>query len=337
MRTLRTESSVDSSVSVVLCTYNGARHIGQQIVSILEQSRPPDEIILADDGSSDHTLEIATQQVTQATLAKRPRVEVLETTHGLGVTGNFSRAIAAASADVVFLADQDDVWRRDKIQRQLGALSRQPRAMLSVSNAKLLTAAGDGMRADLFDALQVSSRDIAALGADHPTSVLVRRSVLLGMTFAIRRQVLESALPIPPLWPHDYWLSLMASSLGPISVESDCLVGYRQHDTNVVGLVPHTFVFKLARVLHSERTSALYRARFEALLDRLEKTPGASSAAVAAVEGKLRFEERRSSLHRNRARRSAQILAMAVAGSYSRYASNGPANGVGDALVAGRT
>src|SRR5207253_2932802 len=115
------------------------------------------------------------------------------------------------------------------------------------------------------------ARELAAIGGDDPTSALVRRSVLLGMTFAIRREVLEFALPIPPLWPHDYWLSLVASSLGSISVTSDCLVGYRQHDSNVVGLVPHTFAFKLARALHSERSSALYCSRFERLRDRLER------------------------------------------------------------------
>jgi glycosyltransferase involved in cell wall biosynthesis len=334
---LTPERSADPSVSVVLCTFNGAAYVGEQIDSILAQTRPPDEIVIADDGSNDQTLEIATRHIARARPPKLPRVAVLEISKGLGVTGNFARALAAATADVVFLADQDDVWRRDKIERQLDGLARHPRAMLSVSNASLIGADGADMGTSLFDALHVGGRELAAIGGDQPTSTLVRRSVLLGMTFALRRPILESALPIPPSWPHDYWLSLMASSLGPISVTTDCLVGYRQHGTNVVGLVPHTFAFKLARVLHSERTAALYRSRFECLLGRLEETPDAIAEAVKAVEGKLRFEERRTRLHRNRARRSAQILAMTLAGSYSRYASNGPANGVRDAIAAGST
>ena len=133
----------DPSVSVVLCTFNGASYIGEQIDSILGQSHPPDEIVIADDGSSDETLEIASRQIARAASTTRPQLEILKVTDGLGAAGNFSRALAAASADVVFLADQDDVWRRDKIEWQMEALARHPRVLLSASNARLLDAAGD--------------------------------------------------------------------------------------------------------------------------------------------------------------------------------------------------
>jgi hypothetical protein len=154
------------------------------------------------------------------------------------------------------------------------------------------------------------------------------------MTFAIRRQVVSCALPIPLLWPHDYWLSLIAASLGSITVSNEHLVDYRQHDSNAVGLVPHTVAYRVGR-LRSERTAELYATRFSALHDRLSSIPNANVGALAAIEGKSRFEARRAALHPNRLRRSLQISTMAVAGSYSRYASNGVVNGVRDALSAG--
>jgi glycosyltransferase involved in cell wall biosynthesis len=328
---------VNPSVSVVLCTFNGGSYVGEQIDSILGQSHPPDEIVIADDGSSDGTLERIMRQLEQRALPTPPHVKVLEATTTVGVTPNFSRAITAASADVVFLADQDDVWRPSKIAHQLAALSRQPHAMLSVSNARLIAATGADTGVDQFGALGVGRREVASMNSELATATLVRRSVLLGMTFAIRREVLDLALPIPTSWPHDYWLALVASSLGPIAVVPECLVSYRQHDANVVGLVPHTLRFKAARVFHSERTSDLYRARFDCLVERLLTTPDASAAAIAAIEGKLRFEETRSNLHPNRIRRSTQILAMTLAGAYRRYASNGSANALRDALAAGST
>jgi glycosyltransferase involved in cell wall biosynthesis len=324
----------DCTVSVVLCCFNGRAHIGDQIDSILAQTRVPDEIILADDGSDDRTLEVAIERISHAAIPRRPRLTVLDYERRLGVTANFSRAIEAASADVVFLADQDDVWRADKIATQLADLARKPGSMLSVSNARLIRADGSDTHMDLFRAIRVTARDIEAITGESPSAWFVRRSVFPGMTFALRRQVVKCALPIPPLWPHDYWLSLIAASLGSIAVSPEHLVGYRQHDSNLVGLVPHTMAYRVGRV-RSERTAELYATRFSALWDRLSSIPNAHVGALAAVEGKSRFEARRAAFHPNRFRRSLQISTMAMAGSYSRYASNGVANGVRDALSAG--
>jgi glycosyltransferase involved in cell wall biosynthesis len=321
-------------VSVVLCCFNGRAHIGEQIDSVLAQTRLPDEIVLADDGSSDQTLEVAVERISHASPLRRPRLTVLDHERRLGVTGNFSRAIGAARADVVFLADQDDVWRADKIATQLADLERTPGSMLSVSNARLIGADGSDRHTDLFRAIGVSARDIEAITGEGASAWLVRRSVFPGMTFALRSQVVQCALPIPPLWPHDYWLSLIAASLGSITVSTERLVDYRQHESNVVGLVPHTLAYRIGRV-RAERTAELYATRFSALRDRLSAIPHAHVDALAAVEGKSRFEARRAAFHPNRLRRSLQISAMAMAGSYSRYASNGVANGVRDALSAG--
>jgi glycosyltransferase involved in cell wall biosynthesis len=324
----------DGTVSVVLCCFNGRVHIGDQVDSVLAQTRMPDEIILADDGSEDGTLEVAVERISHASAPRRPRLTVLDHERRLGVTANFSRAIEAASADVVFLADQDDVWRADKIATQLADLRRKPGSMLSVSNARLIGASGRDRHTDLFRAIRVSARDIEYITGESPATWFVRRSVFPGMTFALRRQVVDCALPIPPLWPHDYWLSLIAASLGSITVSAEHLVDYRQHESNVVGLVPHTTAYRIGRV-RSERTAELYATRFSTLRDRLSAIPHADVGALAAVEGKSRFEARRAALHPNRFRRSLQISAMSMAGSYSRYASNGVANGVRDLLSAG--
>ena len=73
------------TVSVALCTYNGARFIGEQLSSILAQSRLPDEIVVSDDGSRDDTLAIVERMAGTAPLP----VRVLSGLEPLGVTRNF--------------------------------------------------------------------------------------------------------------------------------------------------------------------------------------------------------------------------------------------------------
>lgn len=51
------------TISVVLCTYNGEKYIEEQLHSILSQKRPVDEIIILDDGSTDHTIDIAEKSI----------------------------------------------------------------------------------------------------------------------------------------------------------------------------------------------------------------------------------------------------------------------------------
>src|SRR6478672_9070821 len=100
------------TVSVALCTFNGAAHLPDQLGSIAAQRRLPDELVVRDDASSDGTC-----GVIRAFAARVPfpvRFEV--NAHRLGSTRNFDRAIAACSGEIIALCDQDDIWRDDKLR-----------------------------------------------------------------------------------------------------------------------------------------------------------------------------------------------------------------------------
>src|SRR5438552_3361865 len=103
-----------TAVSVALCTLNGAAFLREQLQSIVEQSVAPDQIVVCDDGSTDDTLAIARQF----------RCEVHTTGQRLGTIANFDRAIALCKGDVIFLADQDDVWHRDKVAKTIARLDQ---------------------------------------------------------------------------------------------------------------------------------------------------------------------------------------------------------------------
>src|SRR5438270_9952995 len=100
------------TMSVAMCTFNGEAFLDAQLESIGAQGRPPDELIVCDDGSTDRSREIIAQFARR--FAFPTRVTVNQT--NLGSTRNFEQAISLCSSNVVVLADQDDIWYPNKLK-----------------------------------------------------------------------------------------------------------------------------------------------------------------------------------------------------------------------------
>lgn len=108
------------SISVVIATYNGEKYIREQIDSILNQTYPIYELIIQDDCSTDNTVSIAKDY------AKRyPVVKVFENQCNMGLNQNFKTAAMRATGDFVAISDQDDIWFKDKLERQLAAIGNR--------------------------------------------------------------------------------------------------------------------------------------------------------------------------------------------------------------------
>ena len=106
------------TVSVVMCTYNGAKYLRQQLDSILQQTYPLLEVIVQDDQSTDDTL-----QVLREYADRYPQlVKVFVRAQRTGINDNFFTAIDRACGDYFAISDQDDVWASDKIARQVAQL-----------------------------------------------------------------------------------------------------------------------------------------------------------------------------------------------------------------------
>ena len=112
-----------STISVALCTYNGARYLQQQLESIAGQTRRPDEVVVCDDGSGDSTMEFVRSFAKTATF----HVRVYQNDRVLGVTKNFDQAIGYCTGDMIALSDQDDVWHPQKLVRMEQAFAASPR------------------------------------------------------------------------------------------------------------------------------------------------------------------------------------------------------------------
>lgn len=200
-------------LSVCMATYNGERFVGKQLATILHQLGPADEVVVSDDRSTDATLDVI-KAFGDA------RIVLLENDGLRGPTYNFENALRRASGDIVFLADQDDVWMPHKVDKVRGVLRA---ADLVVSDCEIIDEDGSVL-ADSFFQLRGSGPG------------LVRnflRNSYLGCCMAFRRRVLAVALPFPLGLPmHDMWLGMTAELFGTPAFCPDVLVQYRRHSGN---------------------------------------------------------------------------------------------------------
>ncbi|MFF1878067.1 glycosyltransferase family 2 protein [Leifsonia sp. NPDC058230] len=319
-----------AEVSVALCTYNGERFLGRQLASILEQTVAPAEIVVADDGSSDGTLQLvgASAAETSATA-----LIVLPPSARLGVTKNFERAISATSAPIVALSDQDDVWADGKLAAMTRAFD-DPDVALVHSDARLVDEDGRPLGLSLFEALEISAEQLELEQSEDGYLMLLRRNLTTGATMAFRRELLDVARPFPADWVHDEWLAMIAAATARIRVLPEQLIDYRQHGSNAIGVVRPTLSHKVRRVVGSSRERNRTLAdKFTTLSDRLAALgPVVRPGAVEAARAKAAFEASRAAYPANRLLRVFPVLRMYRSGAYQRFASRGTWDVVRDIL-----
>lgn len=275
------------SAGVVLCTYNGANYLPQQLNSILAQSVRVDEVIISDDASSDSTVEMLSAFAARAR-AMGIRVELLLRTENVGFVRNFSEALSLSAADLVFPCDQDDVWHERRVEVFLERFAADPSVMLLHGNAQLVDANGAALGETLVGALRIHRAELALESTVMPLDALLVRNLVTGATAAVRRPVIEHGLPIAAGWVHDEWLAVVAAVHGQIGFVTEPMVDYRQHGRNQIGAKRESFVQRLRR-LELFAAPARQRAvlRYAALIElvharqlRLAPTPLSGCGAL---------------------------------------------------------
>ncbi|MEJ8854736.1 glycosyltransferase family 2 protein [Variovorax robiniae] len=308
------------SVSVALCTRNGARYLAAQVESVCAQVPPPDEIVVSDDESRDDSIAIV-----RATLARHgataPALTVLENRPALGVTRNFEQAIRACRSELIALCDQDDVWHAGRLARIVDAFRSRPELLLLHSDARLVDGELAPLGSTLFEALEVKPSELAGIASGQAFAVLQRRNLVTGATTVFRRSLLSAALPFPPEWVHDEWLAAIAAATGRMDVLPEPLIDYRQHASNQIGARRPTLREKLAKAIAPRGTKHAERLRrAEVLLDRLASLgPQVPSACLQAQREKVAHQRFRTELPASRLIRWVPVLLAAARGRYERF------------------
>lgn len=240
-----------------MATRNGSRFIREQLDSLFGQSFQSFRLMVRDDGSTDSTLAILDEYQ-----ARYPdRITVHRNQERQGPRGTFSLLSEDSSAPYVALCDQDDIWRRDKLELSIAALKAiearhgEHRPALVFSDLALIGDDGRLVARSLWKQARVNPAR-ATLGA------MLAQNLVTGCTILANRALIAMAGPIPEeAAMHDSWLGLIAVSFGILHPLYETTVQYRQHEGNVVGagqpLRPGTLIARLRRDSH-------FRARIEA-------------------------------------------------------------------------
>jgi glycosyltransferase involved in cell wall biosynthesis len=219
---------VSARVSVLICTYNYARYLPQCLTSVLNQTRPPDEIIVLDDGSVDSTPEA---------MKKFPEVRyVYQENAGKAVA--FGRAFSLSTGDIVCHLDADDYWEPHKLERVARCLEENPNLGGVLHEVSYVDASGRPLHFE-WAPQHPAEPMVLTLDACEDVSFLYplprSRGRFFGVpnTTCIRRSLLQDLMPLPAQVGGSVDGVLVAAGLRyGMAYLPDALAAYRIHGNN---------------------------------------------------------------------------------------------------------
>jgi glycosyltransferase involved in cell wall biosynthesis len=210
-------------ISVSLASYNGGTYIDRQINSILPQMADDDELIISDDGSTDKTIEIIGRYADE-------RIKLIRNPARLGVIKNFEKCISQAHNDFIFLADQDDEWMPERVERVLEIFENHPDITLVLSNAVVIDGADKVINESFF-----KFYNTVGIGLFRVFKNIIKNNYI-GAMIAFRKNMTKYILPIPSDIPmHDVWIGILNDIYGRTYYLDEPLIRYRRHANNTTG------------------------------------------------------------------------------------------------------
>lgn len=224
------------TLAVVMCCYNGARYVAEQLASIECQSHPPDRLRIYEWGSADDTA----NEVETFLATTRLNARMFQLGQAEGVVRSFKLAIEhllRTEPDVTYIAlcDQDDVWEAEKLDLTMRAMrSAGDDPAIFFSDVSIVDADGAVLAPSRF----AQSLYFTARPAPLNPALFLANPVV-GMTMTISREIAQAFADMPEteLFMHD-WALMMCGLLmeARITFSPRSLVRYRQHRSNVLGV-----------------------------------------------------------------------------------------------------
>lgn len=314
-------------ISVALCTYNGAPFLREQLDSIAEQTRIPDELIVSDDKSSDETPGIVADFSASAPFP----VHFVVNEQNLGSTKNFERAIDLCGGDVIALSDQDDVWLPEKLRRIEQVFAGEARVGMVFTDAEVVDENLRPLGYRLWDSVGFDNRSRRLVRDGRVLDVLLPGWTVTGATMAFRSTFKEMARDIPINLPliHDGWIALMIASVAEVRFVEEPLIQYRQHSRQQIGAAerkPDGDATGLQNVKNAKRRTNDYFSMIAigmVAMERLSKMRDVRGydQALAALGARILHLHTRASLPSSKLSRLRSVVKELISRRYHRYSS----------------
>ncbi len=215
-----------SRVSIVIPCYNPGPYLRQAVASVHAQTYDDWDLVVVDDASP---------QDVGWVPAEFPRARLVRQPHG-GVSVARNRGVLSTAGEFVAFMDQDDLWRPDKLRRQVDALTRHPDAAVCHCDLTIITADDTLTSGDATDPA-TDPAELIELRADAGLLASVRhfsRRFVVPSTVLIRRSCLATSGLLDPFIPfsgdYDLLIKLGAAHAVVRVPAADAL--YRKHADN---------------------------------------------------------------------------------------------------------
>lgn len=311
------------TLSIALCTYNGARFLREQLHSLANQTLQPLEVVITDDCSTDNTISIV--QEFRDVL----NVKVFVNDAPLKVTKNFEKAVSLCSGDIILLCDQDDIWHHDKLAKINQYFSENPHQLAVFSDADLVDERGLSLNKNFWSVVRFHQPQIQQFKDGKAVEILLAGNRSAGCMMAFRKELMEKIIPFPmhiSLMIHDNWITIIAAMLDKIGLIEERLNSYRQHNFQQIGTrekeAGNTLSLKdrFSRPRNEKLAPFLEKRDYfcvlkNALSERVDKT----NPNFKKLNQIINYYEIRGTLSPFRLARIPDVLKLLIRGDYHHY------------------
>ena len=214
-------------VSAIVAAYNYGDYLPRTLDSALTQDYPADrlEIVIVDDGSTDHTPEVVADYA-----ARFPgRIRAFRQDNA-GYVAATNRAFAEARGDLWALLDADDLWPPGKTAAQVAIFARRPEVGLVYGDLEVIDADDRTLRPSHWAHEHVSGWR----GRGLLVPLLVQHNMAGASSIMLRASLAGRFAPVPATVPYvDWWCAMQVAAVAELDFLDDPKVGYREHGGNL--------------------------------------------------------------------------------------------------------
>lgn len=275
-------------ISIAMATFNGEKFLRQQLDSIQSQTFKDYELIIGDDCSSDHTLDILKEYA-----AKDPRIQIIVNKTNLGFKKNFENILSKCTGAYIAFCDQDDIWENNHLEFLYFHINQYD---CIGCNANFINEHEKSLNTSMMDFLKI--HDIPK-STDAFLKFELFANMIQGSASLFTHDLVSKALPFPRnIKFHDYWLALNACTRKGCVYYNKSILSYRRHSSNVTEYQKFNLIRVLKKISRLSKDKKTYYIDNINVLENLKYRLGSSTNLTRISEALVFYKNLSNNTHR---------------------------------------